>query len=65
MRTLFGERSLEMWAVGSQAAYHLHLPQLYGRVIVKKCRAKVNTKAQKVYLLLHKESDAEWRFLKS
>lgn len=39
---LFGERHLEMWAVGAGAAYHLHLPRLYGRLIPQKCRAKVN-----------------------
>ena len=65
VRTKFGDRSLEMWAVGCQAAYRLYLPKLYGRVLTKRCRAKVDTKARKVYLLLHKESDAEWRFLKS
>ena len=39
---LFGAQHLEVWAVGQAAAYHLHLPRLYGRVITKKCRVKVN-----------------------
>ena len=43
VRVLFGERSLEMWAVGQAAAYHLHLPRLYGRLIVHKCGVKVAT----------------------
>lgn len=65
VRTKFGERSLEVWAVGAQAAYHLYIPRLYGRLILKKCRVRVKPASRKVYLLLHKESDAEWRFLKS
>ena len=43
VRVLFGERSLEMWAVGQAAAYHLHLPRLYGRLIAHKCSVKVST----------------------
>ena len=31
-----------MWAVGEAAAYRLHLPRLYGRVLPHKCRTKVN-----------------------
>ncbi|PRW33610.1 FAD-dependent oxidoreductase [Chlorella sorokiniana] len=65
VRTRFGTQSLEMWAVGEAGAYRLYLPRLYGKVLPHKCHAKVNQKARKVYLLLHKESDAEWRFLKS
>jgi hypothetical protein len=42
VRVMFGERQLEMWAVGQAAAYHLHVPRLYGRIIVKKCKVKVN-----------------------
>ena len=42
VRVLFGVLSLEMWAVGQGAAYHLHLPRLYGRVVPKKCSVKVN-----------------------
>jgi hypothetical protein len=33
VRTLFAERAVEVWAVGSTAAYHLHLPRLYGRTL--------------------------------
>ena len=33
------------------------------RLVYRACSAP--QKARKVYLLLHKESDAEWRFLKS
>ncbi|KAL4419953.1 hypothetical protein ABPG75_007051 [Micractinium tetrahymenae] len=64
VRVLFGGQHLEMWAVGASVAYHLHVPKLYGKVVTKKCSVKVNQKAKKVYLLLHKECDAEWRFLK-
>lgn len=42
VRTLFTPSSLEMWAVGAGAAYRLHLPRLWGRIIPGKCRAKVN-----------------------
>lgn len=42
VRTLFGEQRLEMWAVGGAAAYRLHVPRLYGRVIPAKCSVKVN-----------------------
>jgi len=33
VRTLFAERAVEVWAVGAAAAYHLHLPRLYGRTL--------------------------------
>ncbi len=64
VRVKFWPTSLEMWAVGNHAAYHLHVPRLYGRVVVKKCMLKVNSRTRKVFLCLCKEADAEWRFLK-
>jgi hypothetical protein len=65
VRVKFGERSLEAWAVGAKAAYHLHVPALYGRVIPARCRARAVLPSRKLILVLHKESDAEWKFLKS
>lgn len=64
MRACFSERSLDAWAVGHAAAYHLHIPRLWGRVLPRRCSVKVNEKRKKAYLMLHKESDAEWRFIK-
>ena len=55
---------VEVWAVGQAAAYRLHLPRLYGRVVPGKCIIKVNSQRQKVYLLLYKLCDAPWPFIK-
>ncbi|KDD72145.1 hypothetical protein H632_c3791p0, partial [Helicosporidium sp. ATCC 50920] len=62
VRTLFGAQSLEVWAVSPAAAHRLSVPKLWGRVVPSRCR--VRTKGARVTVVLHKESDAEWRFLK-
>lgn len=64
VRVRYMARATEVWAVGSAAAYHLYLPKLYQPIVAERCTFKANTKRQKVYLLLHKQADAEWRFLK-
>lgn len=64
VRTLVTERSMEVWAVGREGAYHLHVPRLYGRVLPPRTKVKVNEKRKKVYVTMHKETDAEWTFLK-
>ncbi|KAK9845259.1 hypothetical protein WJX81_001554 [Elliptochloris bilobata] len=64
VRALFAERAVEVWAVGQAAAYHLHLPRLYGRTLPARARIKVNSARRHVYVLLHKEADAAWRFLR-
>ena len=61
---MFRPTCVEMWAVGSKAAYHIHIPKLYQTVVPERCAFKANSQRQKVYLLLHKQADAEWRFLK-
>ena len=64
VRSLITEHSLEVWAIGAVGAYRLHVPRLYGRVLPSRCKVKVNEKKKKVFVVLHKEKDAEWRFLK-
>ena len=64
VRSMITEKSLEVWAIGIEGSYRLHVPRLYGRVIPPKCQVKVNEKKKKVYVMLYKEKDAEWRFLK-
>ena len=64
VRVLFRPSSVEVWALGACAAYHIHIPKLYQQIATERCTFKANSKRQKVYLLLHKRSDAEWRFLK-
>jgi hypothetical protein len=64
VRSLITERSLEIWAVGNDGMYRLHVPRLYGKVLPRRCKIKVNESKKKVYVVLHKEKDAEWRFLK-
>ena len=64
VRSLSTERSLEVWAVGELGAYHVHLPRLYGRVLSDRTKVKVNQGKKKVFILLHKEKNAEWGYLK-
>ena len=64
VRVKFGEKALEVWAVGAAAAYHLHLPKLYSRVVPARCSFRVSAKSKRLTVLLYKVADAEWRFLK-
>lgn len=64
VRTKFGERSLEVWAIGELAAYRVHVPLLYGKILPNRCTVKVNQKKKKVFVVLFKETNSEWRFLK-
>lgn len=64
VRSMIAERSLEVWAIGLEGAYRLHVPRLYGRILPARSKVKVNEKKKKVFVILHKEKDAEWRFLK-
>ena len=64
VRVAYRPTSVEMWAIGASAAYHIHLPKLYQVIVPERCTFKANSQRQKVYLLLHKQADAEWRFLK-
>ena len=60
---MFLASSAEVWAVGSAAAYRLHIPKLYGKIFPAKCAVKVNERKRKVFIVLHKIADASWRFL--
>jgi hypothetical protein len=64
VRSLITERSLEVWAVGQEGMYRLHVPRLYGKVLPNRCKIKVNESKKKLYVVLYKEKDTEWRFLK-
>ena len=50
--------------MGRDAAYHLHLPLLYGRITPELSRVKANRRLLRVYLLLRKEAQIPWRFLR-
>ena len=55
VRCHFGERSLEMWAKGADAVWHLHIPRLYKKVLPERnCFKVVKGKANKVVISLHK-----------
>lgn len=58
------ERELEFWADGTTKTYHMHVPKLYGRILPERCKVKANSKRQRIYVILHKDSDISWRFLK-
>jgi hypothetical protein len=68
VRTLVTPRSLEVWAVGAGAAWRLHAPLLYGRVLPERTRVRARAGAgggaTRVVVALHKETGAEWRFLR-
>lgn len=64
VRTVILERSLDVWCIGTKGAYRLHVPRLYGRILPDRCRIKVKPEKRKVILVLYKESDTEWKFLK-
>ena len=63
VHAVFGERSVEMWAVGKQA-FHFHVPRLYSRIVPEGCRVKTNSRRLCVYLLLQKATGLSWHFLK-
>lgn len=58
------ERELEVWAEGSNTTYHLHVPKLYSRILPERCKIKANSKRMRIYILLYKEFDIPWLFLK-
>ena len=64
VHVVFEERSLEVWAEGAIITHHLHVPKLYSRILPARCKVKANSKRMRVYILLHKDSDIQWRFLK-
>ena len=60
----FAKSAIEMWAIGTEAAYHLYMPKLYSIIIPDRCVYEVDERRQKVMLQLYKQADAAWRFLK-
>ena len=64
VRTVILERSIDVWCVGIEGAYHLHVPRLYGRILPDRTQIRARPEKKKVLLVLHKESDTEWKFLK-
>jgi hypothetical protein len=65
VRSVITETSLDVWCIGAQGAYRLHVPKLYGKVLPSRCRVRAKPEKNKVFIILFKEKDAEWRFLKS
>jgi hypothetical protein len=63
VHAMFGDRSVEVWALGNKA-YHLHVPVLYSHILPEKCRFKVSSKRLRVNILLQKRASLSWRFLK-
>eukprot|EP00884_Botryococcus_braunii_P017429 jgi/Botrbrau1/436/Bobra.110_2s0086.1 len=64
VRTVFLERSLDIWVVGDGKAYHFSVPKLYDRIIPARCKIKLSGSGTRLHVLLHKQSSADWRFLK-
>lgn len=58
------ETSLEAWAVGKEAAYHLHIPKLYGKILPERSKVVAKEGRNRIILILHKEKNSEWCFLK-
>lgn len=56
--------SLETWLIGTEKAYHLNIPRLYGKVVPERTKVTVNQNKNRVTLILYKEKDSEWKFLK-
>ena len=63
VHAVFGERRVELWAIGKQA-YHLHVPRLYSRVLPEGCSVRADSRRQRVRLLLQKDTKRSWCFLK-
>ncbi len=61
---MFQHRSVDLWAVGERTAYHLRINKLYGSILPERCKVKLSSSQDKLYVILHKQADAEWRFLK-
>lgn len=56
--------SLEAWLIGKEVSYHLHVPKMYGRVLPERSRIVTKEEKNRVTIILCKERDAEWHFLK-
>jgi hypothetical protein len=56
--------SLEVWFIGSDTAYHVHVARLYGNVLPERTALIVKEDKRRVTIRLYKEKDVEWKFLK-
>ena len=56
--------SMEAWLLGKKTAYHLHIPKLYGKVLPERSKIISKEGKHRVTLILHKEKDSEWKFLR-
>ena len=56
--------SLEVWLLGHDTAYHVHVARLYGNVLPERTAVLVREERRRVTIKLHKEKDVEWKFLK-
>ena len=56
--------SMEAWLLGKKTAYHLHIPKLYGKVLPERSKIISKEGKKRVTLILHKEKDSEWKFLR-
>ena len=64
VRVKVTQASLEVWMVGERGAYHLNVPKLYGKVLPERSRVVTKEAKNRVIIILHKEKDVEWKFLK-
>ena len=64
VRVKVNQSSLEAWMVGEKGAYHLNVPKLYGKVLPERSRVVTKEAKNRVIIILHKEKDVEWKFLK-
>jgi hypothetical protein len=64
IRTRVTMTSLESWYLGCDTAYHLYVPRLYGKVIPERTSVVVKEEKNRVTFKLHKEKDAEWKYLR-
>eukprot|EP00890_Picochlorum_soloecismus_P004237 jgi/Picsp_1/4814/NSC_02182-R1_cog2072: flavoprotein involved in k+ transport len=64
VRAKVTQSSLEAWIVGEKGAYHLNVPKLYGKVLPERSRVVTKEAKNRVIIILHKEKDVEWKFLK-
>lgn len=63
----FTSRSADVWVVGAEAAYRLHLPALFRDVVPRRCSARVVDAGERSTLIvtLYKSASAPWRMLKT
>jgi hypothetical protein len=63
LRTAFGERSADVWALGPGGAYRLHLPRLWRSVRPAWCGAALSRDGRRLGVTLGKTESAAWAHL--